>query len=169
MGYRPMACIVGPSRGRSALHRLHNSCSAIWSSKSIDSQGASDRPASSGSCLPSMHQATRPRCSAQPPVFRHQKNNPELIPIACQELMKAYRPVPARDASGHRAIQQTGSVNFVKRRRPKSARLATSAFDPLRKLAFPDACGSCFDLATSGLFGAKEHRRIVAKLPCTID
>lgn len=59
-------------------------------------------------------------CSAQPPVFRHEKNNPELVPIACRELLKTYRATPARDDAGN-VVQsvQTGTVKFEKQRRSK--------------------------------------------------
>ena len=40
-------------------------------------------------------------CTAEPAKgFERAENNPRLVPIACEQLMKNYRPVPVTDASG---------------------------------------------------------------------
>ena len=50
-------------------------------------------------------------CTAEP--GEHVSNNPELVPVACDEIAKIYKPVPARDASGEPvASVQNATVRF---------------------------------------------------------
>ena len=52
-------------------------------------------------------------CGQAPSVWKHEKTFPELIPMACEQLMKQFVAVPARDASGKpvRSVQ-SASVDF---------------------------------------------------------
>jgi hypothetical protein len=59
-------------------------------------------------------------CSAQPPVFRSQKVNPELVSIACKELLGKFTALPAKDESGNVFTSvQTGTVKFVKQNKKR--------------------------------------------------
>ena len=41
-------------------------------------------------------------CEAEPTKpFEHIDNNPTLVPVACEQLSKNYKPVPAKDTSGN--------------------------------------------------------------------
>ena len=50
-------------------------------------------------------------CTAEP--RENVSNNPELVPIACEQLTKLYKPVPVRDAAGNAVPSvQNATVRF---------------------------------------------------------
>lgn len=59
-------------------------------------------------------------CSATPPSYRFHRINPELVPIACEQWIKSFKAVPAKDDTGNsvRSVQ-TGTVKFIRRKQPK--------------------------------------------------
>lgn len=59
-------------------------------------------------------------CSAIPPSSRYHRINPELVPIACDQWIRSFKAVPAKDDAGN-VVQsvQTGTVKFVRRKQPK--------------------------------------------------
>jgi hypothetical protein len=59
-------------------------------------------------------------CSAAPPSSRYHRINPELVPIACEQWIRSFKAVPARDDAGNDvASVQIGTVKFVRRKQPK--------------------------------------------------
>jgi hypothetical protein len=59
-------------------------------------------------------------CSAAPPSSRYHRINPELVPIACEQWIRSFKAVPARDDAGNDVPSvQIGTVKFVRRKQPK--------------------------------------------------
>lgn len=54
-------------------------------------------------------------CTALPPAIPSHQNNPTLVPAACEELIKTYTALPARDGTGSAVPSvQNAVVKFIK-------------------------------------------------------
>lgn len=59
-------------------------------------------------------------CASEPPSLPALTNNPELVPLACEELMRTYTAVPAKDETGRLVPSvQNALVKFIKKKRAK--------------------------------------------------